>query len=202
MILAFACLPACPSACPPARLSAESRSPSFILKGAWRSFTTRKPSQPQLAPSLEQLAGQMVQPPASAQITPRVQPSLLPTPRLAAAPPPMPPLANGSSRVLLPQAVAPVLGAALRAATEAAAAEASAAAGAGAAGGIEAAAYARHQQQQQQQQQQEDEEAGGLPTWRSDAVQLPEQQLLPEGIPTSPSASVETTGSLARVRGR
>ena len=141
----FAGLPT--SARPPCCLPAESRSPSFILTGAWRSFTTRKPSQPQLAPSIEQLSGQMVQPPASAQITPRVQPSLLPTPRLAAAPPPMPPLANGSSRALLPQSVAPVLGAALRAATEAAAA--------GAACGAEAAAEARHQQRAQQQRQQQ-----------------------------------------------
>lgn len=216
--------------------AAEGRSPSFLLKGlTWRSFTAghnRRPSQSQLAPALG-MQPQAMQPPASAQITPRVQPSVLPTPRLAAAAPQVPALANGSSKELQPMDASPGIIASLRAAA-AAGGEGGAAAGAAQHVGPAAAAAStggdaqsthRPQQQQEraQQERQQDEQQQhqqwqlqeqqrrsaeeqaaeeGLLTWRSDAVQLPEQQLLPEGIPASPTASLDTAGSFQRGRSR
>jgi hypothetical protein len=177
---------------------------------------------------------QAMQPPASAQITPRVQPSVLPTPRLAAAAPQVPALANGSSKELQPMDASPGIIASLRAAAAAggeegaaagAAQHAGPAAAAGSTGGNAQSTHRRQQQQQheRQQERQQDEHQQqqqwqlqeqqrrsaeeqaaeeGLLTWRSDAVQLPEQQLLPEGIPASPTASLDTAGSFQRGRSR
>ncbi|KAL4451482.1 hypothetical protein ABPG75_007144 [Micractinium tetrahymenae] len=192
----------------------ESRSPSFLLKGlTWRSFTQRRASEPQLAPAsaLHPIPTQL--PVASAQITPRVQPSVVPTPRLAAAGAPAAPaaLASSNSRPLQPPAVPPAPGfaEALRAAAaqegSAASGRASAAVAAAAASPADSvqapqanghAPPALQEEQHRQQnglqpptQDQQEEENGPLISWRSDAVQLPEQMLLPDGLPASPTGS-------------
>ena len=214
---AFHAKDACLTTCRPIA-SAGSRASSFGLRGlTWRSFTQRRPSQ-QLAAPPAMHPGQTQQPPASAQITPRVQPSQLPTPRLLADAEPslLPPMANGRSQQLPPVQGLPgktIIVSALEAAAAAEMATAEAGddaqhsaqqqqhgatqqPGAEAEGGTE-------QQQQEQQQQQE----LSLTSWRSDAVQLPEQLLLPDGLPASPTSSTDTTGATAiaqpmRTRGR
>lgn len=146
--------------------------------------------------------GQTQQPPASAQITPRVQPSQLPTPRLLADAEPslLPPMANGRSQQLPPVQGLPgktMIASALEAAAAAAAED-----------GADGEAQDSAQQQQQHQagatQQPGGEAEGGteqqqqelsLTSWRSDAVQLPEQLLLPDGLPASPTSSTDTTGA-------
>ena len=265
-------------AAPPRLCPADGRSPSFMLKGlSWRSFTQRRP--PQLAAPPAMHPGQTQQPPASAQITPRLQPSQLPTPRMLASggePSLLPPLANGHSQQLPPMPGLPGQ-AAIASALHAAATGGRQPEPAAGDGTREAAARthsaqqqlpeqqeqrSRHaepapeQQQQQQQQQQQAQQqqrhaeqppeqaqqqaqqpaaeqepelagqppalqgpgtaAGGeggaqeqqrpelsLTSWRSDAVQLPEQLLLPDGLPASPTSSMDTTGStVMRPRGR
>ena len=198
----------------------ESRSPSFLSKGlaGWKSFTARRPSEPQLAPALH--PGQTQQPPSSAQITPRVQPSMMPTPRLglAAAPPP-PVLAAASSKQLHLQSAGSGFAMALRAAAEVSAAAdvvaaadgappspaaAAAAARAPLADAVAPGAAAAAQKKEGEQEEGEDDQ-GGI-TWRSDAVQLPEQLLLPDGTPASPTGTdgADAAGAVvtARTRGR
>lgn len=172
--------------------------------------------------------GQMQQPPASAQITPRVQPSQLPTPRMlvpGAEPSLLPPMANGRSQQLPPVQGLPgktMIASALEAAAAAEAAGAADAAAAAEGGREEEGAPGGAQQQQQQPApaaighdraapQGPDAEARpqqpelSRTSWRSDAVQLPEQLSLPDGLPASPTSSADTTGATAapaRVRGR
>ena len=241
---------------PALTVPAEARTSSFVLRGlTWRSFTQRRPSQ-QLAAPPAMHSGQMQQPPASAQITPRVQPSQLPTPRMlvpGAEPSLLPPMANGRSQQLPPLQGLPgktMIASALEAAAAAEAAGAAGAAAAAEGGREEEGAPGGAQQQQQQQQQQpapaaighdraapqgndaearpqqpapaaighdraapqsnDAEERPQRPelshtSWRSDAVQLPEQLSLPDGLPASPTSSTDTTGATAapaRVRGR
>ena len=128
-----------------------------------------------MAPALGQGTSQrMQQPPPSAQITPRVQPSVLPTPRQVGAmppPPTLPLLANGSSRQLEPLAAAAALQVSMPEDKPAAAEDCGE-------DGVTAAATA-------------DDLVSptALISWRSDAVLLPEQQFLPDGVPASPTGA-------------
>ncbi len=210
-----------------------------MLKGlSWRSFTHRRASEPQLAPASALHPIPTLLPAPSAQITPRVQPSVVPTPRLAAAAPAAPAaLTSNHSGQLRPRGAhsARAFAAALR---EAAAGEdpagtdpdrAPAPAEAATAGSARAeqapeanghTALAQQAQQERQQnghqpalpeQQEGQQDAGSLISWRSDAVQLPEQVLLHDSLAASPTgstdaaagASQDTAAPLtARTRGR
>ena len=215
------CMQRCTAACstdtlttsrPPTSLPAveSARSPSFLRRGlTWRSFTQRRPSQQLMAQPPELHPNQTQQPLASAQITPRVQPSMLPTPRLGpgGAVPPLPLLADGSSRRLTPQQTLP--GAtAIASAIKRAASEAAAAAEAQQQQGVVANGAAEQQQQQSAANGSTAAAAAAaaddseLLTWRSDAVQLPEQQLLPEGLPCSPTGAAAAGSLSQRARGR
>lgn len=83
------------------------------------------------------------------------------------------------------------------------------------ANGIAASGQHGEQQQQQNGQQppagEEQQETGALISWRSDAVQLPEQVLLQEALPASPTGSAKAAAAAnqdagasltARTRGR
>lgn len=219
------------SALPPSPHPSESRSPSFLLKGlTWRSFTHRRTSEPQLAPASALHPIPALLPAPSAQITPRVQPSVVPTPRMAAAAPAAPAALTSSNSGPLQPRIAPSaqgFAAALHAAAaEEEAAKANPDTAAGSAGSEQAPvanghapSAARHwqpngqqpqtyeQQQQEQlngqhhsaqeQQQQEQQETCSLISWRSDAVQLPEQVLLHAILPASPTASAGAAAACA-----
>lgn len=171
-----------------------------MLRGlSWRSFTQRRPSQQMMAQPPGMHHRQMQQPSSSAQVTPRVQPSMLPTPRLGPGgpAPSLPLLADGSSRRLTPQQTLPgptaIASALKRAASEAAAAEGSEPQDA-AANGMPAEPAAAGSE----------EDPTALTSWRSDAVQLPEQQLPPGSMPSSPTAGgADISSSVSqRARGR